>query len=141
MRKGLRRSAGGLAAVLFGAVFWLAGTQAQTNEAREPATPAQGHVVAERFCKGCHLIDSSPDAITSAGVPSFRGIANRPGQSAQHIMSILIKPHAPMPDIHLTDGEIRNLLAYFESLRTDASIPPLELPPLHVPLPQLPVPS
>jgi cytochrome c len=63
-----------------------------------------------------------------AGIPSFRGIANKTGQTGKHIEDVLIKPHQPMPDMQLSRDEIQNIISYLETLRTDKSAPPL-LPP------------
>ena len=38
---------------------------------------------------------------------------------------MLIKPHAPMPDIHLSNEEILHIIAYLGTLRIDQSIPAL----------------
>jgi hypothetical protein len=120
-------SRGALAATLLGGFTALA----QSSDALTPRRPRQGTRRPKRFCKGCHRIDSSPDSTTAAGVSDL--LRHRQSSSAEHIMGVFIMPHAPMPDVHLTDEEIRNLLAYFEPLRTDATIPPLALPPLHAP--------
>lgn len=89
-------------------------------------SPEKGYALAQRFCNGCHLIDNSTTTTVPAGVPTFPGIANKSGQTGQHIMSVLIQPHPPMPDIHLSNEEIMNIVAYLESLRTDNSAPPLQ---------------
>ena len=88
-------------------------------------SPDKGYALAQRFCKGCHLVDAGADATLPAGIPTFRGIANRPGQTGQRIINVLIKPHVPMPDIHLSSEEMLNIIAYLETLRIDQSIPPL----------------
>ena len=61
-------------------------------------------------------------------MPGFASIANRPGQTRERIESLLTRPHGSMPDLHLTHGEVLDLLAYFESLRIDPSILPLSPP-------------
>ena len=54
-----------------------------------------------------------------ADVPSFESIANRPDQSTQRLTNWLIEPHAPMPNVHLTRLEIRDLSGYILSLRKE----------------------
>ena len=112
-------------------------------QAEEPVlpSPTRGHEFAQRFCKGCHVIDDSAGTSAPAGVPTFRAIANRPGQTGQRIMNILINPHPPMPDVQLTSREIGDVVAYLETLRTDPSIPPLLSPTEQAPKPKYPVPS
>ena len=85
----------------------------------------QGRALAEKLCAGCHVIDASHSGSVPAGVPSFRGIANRPGQSAAQIRSVLLHPHPPMPDVQLSYPEIDRILVYVDSLRSDAAGPPL----------------
>jgi mono/diheme cytochrome c family protein len=95
-----------------------------------PATPSpdNGHALAQRFCTNCHLVEDNSSATVPAGVPTFRGIANKPGQTGQNIMNVLIHPHPPMPDIHLSRAEIVDIISYLESLRTNADVPPLLTP-------------
>ncbi|HVZ03620.1 hypothetical protein [Hyphomicrobium sp.] len=65
-----------------------------------------------------HLIGKSPQAPVPSDGPSFRSIANRRNQTTQALANWLIEPHKPMPNIHLTCEEIRDLSAYMLTLRT-----------------------
>jgi mono/diheme cytochrome c family protein len=96
-------------------------------------SPDRGHALAQRLCQGCHVIADSKQPSAIAGVPTFRSIANQPGQSGERIKGILIRPHVPMPDMHLTNEEITDIITYLETLRTDKSIPPLLSPTLPSP--------
>ena len=109
-------------------------------EEKAAPSPEKGYELAQRFCQGCHLTEDKAGATIPVGVPTFRGIANRTGQTGQRIMNVLIQPHAPMPDIRLTGEEILDIIAYLETQRTDTSIPPL-LPPTGSPKPKYPQPS
>jgi mono/diheme cytochrome c family protein len=113
---------------------------AWAEEKKAAPSADKGYALAQRLCQGCHLIEDKAGATVPAGVPTFRGIANRPGQTAQSITSVLIKPHAPMPDVQLTSPEILDIIAYLETLRTNTSVPPL-LPPPGSPKPKYPEPS
>lgn len=84
-----------------------------------------GRALAERLCGGCHLVEGAPAPSVPAGIPSLRGLANKPGQSGRRIENALISPHAPMPDMRLSQAEIAHLLAYLETLRTNPAVPPL----------------
>ena len=99
------------------------GAIAQTGE----PSAARGRAFAVRLCSNCHLVDGSGKSAL-AGVGTFRGIANRIGQSAERISNVLILPHMPMPDSQLTRDEIQDLLAYLETLRTNPDVPPLIAP-------------
>ncbi len=107
------------------AAAWLLPQRNGQAQERPVPSPEKGLALAQTFCKGCHLVDDRTDATLPAGVPTFRGIANRPGQTGQRIINVLIKPHAPMPDIHLSSEELLHIIAYLETLRIDKSSPPL----------------
>lgn len=85
----------------------------------------RGKALAERLCVNCHVVSSESSGSVPDGVPPFNAIANKPGQTADHIATILMKPHAPMPNIDLTRSEIVDLIAYLDALRSDAAGPPL----------------
>lgn len=103
--------------------------QSQPQGGSSRASAEAGQQLAEAFCSNCHLLGGETGAPVVVGIPSLKFIANRPGQTGERIESILVKPHAPMPDMKLSYPEIRDLLAYLETLRTDKSGPSL-LPPL-----------
>ena len=112
--------------VLACVVLW--GSPAAIAEEIASPAAAKGYNLSEKLCSSCHLIDEKPGRTTKVGPPSFRIIANQPGQTADRIRSVLIKPHPPMPDIHLSNEEILNILAYMQTLRTDKTAPPLVPP-------------
>ncbi len=85
----------------------------------------RGLHLAETLCAACHLIRSDGSGTVVEGVPSFRAIANRPGQTGERIASVLINPHAPMPRMQLTRREIGDLIAYLETFRDPATGAPL----------------
>jgi mono/diheme cytochrome c family protein len=121
------------------AIFVLSISAALAEEKPVPS-PEKGLGLAQKFCQGCHLIEDKAGATVPAGVPTFRGIANRRGQTGQHITNVLIQPHAPMPDVRLTNEEILHILAYLDTLRTDKAIAPLA-PASPTPKPKYPEPS
>jgi hypothetical protein len=53
---------------------------------------------------------------------------------------VLVQPHAPMPDMQLTNDEMLDIIAYLDSLRSDKAAPSL-LPPGVVAKPRYPAPS
>ncbi len=86
----------------------------------ESKTPdlENGLTVARALCSTCHLIGEPANSPMPADVPSFSSIANRPNQSVEQLSNRLIEPHTPMPNIHLTRKEIRDLAGYILSLRS-----------------------
>jgi cytochrome c len=107
----------------------------------EVPSPEKGLAFAQRFCKECHVVDGSGATTAQAGIPSLRGIANKPGQSGERIRNVLINPHPPMPDMQVSAQEILDILAYLETLRTDQSAPPLLTPAQQGGKPKYPKPS
>ena len=124
-----------------GAVFVLLCLGASRLSAQDllKQTQEKGHDLALTLCKGCHLVDEKVLSPVPVGIPTFRAIANRTGQTGEKIKDVLIKPHTPMPEIQLSNDEILSLIAYLETLRTDKSVPPLITP--RVTRPTLPTPS
>lgn len=97
---------------------------AQAQSITEPS-PERGHALADRLCNGCHVVEGSSVGSVPVGPPSLRAIANQPGQSSQRIRNALIQPFHPMPDLQLSNDEILELLAHFESMRTNPQVPRL----------------
>ena len=125
--------------VLLTTAFMGAATMAvaQTAAPFEP-TPEAGLAVANRFCTNCHLTGATTSSSVPAGPPSFSAIANKPDQTAERLVGMMINPHPPMPDVQLTREEILNLLAYIESLRK-TSLPAIRTPGVDpLPRPQRP---
>jgi mono/diheme cytochrome c family protein len=86
-------------------------------ESTEPV-PEDGAAVAQKLCVGCHIIEGGEKAAVQADVPSFPSIADRPNQSFEALSAWLLKPHAPMPDPHLTRKEVRDLAGYILTLKS-----------------------
>ena len=86
--------------------------QGMTGNAREGAD------IAERWCAACHLV-SEDQARAPVDAPTFMSIADRSPEAIDALAGFLMDPHPPMPDLSLTRAEIRDLLAYIESLRPD----------------------
>ena len=123
----MRKFTGSLVAMtvlLAGVTFQTSHLLAQTFE----PSAARGRELAVRLCANCHLVDGSRKSAPE-GIGTFRGIANRPGQTADRISNTLILPHMPMPDTQITREEIQDILAYLETLRTNPDVPRLIAPP------------
>ncbi|MBS0250733.1 MAG: c-type cytochrome [Proteobacteria bacterium] len=78
-----------------------------------------GNNVARKLCTSCHLIGEPANAPVPSDVPTFASIANRQGQTLDHLATWLTRPHPPMPNLNLTRMEIRDLAGYIMSLRTE----------------------
>ena len=68
---------------------------------------------AERWCAACHVV-SLDQRQASSDAPPFEEIARRPNFSEPGMMTFLLDPHAKMPNMNLTRGDIA---AYIKRLR------------------------
>ena len=89
------------------------------DDPKKPRTPSpeQGQALAEKLCSGCHVTGADAGGAKPDGPPPFTTIANRPEQTADRIKGVLIQPHAPMPDLQLTNDEMSDLIAYIDTMR------------------------
>lgn len=77
---------------------------------------AAGEKLARRWCAACHVVAQDQDRAANVGVPSFFDIAANPDMTAEKIATFLADPHPQMPDMGLSNIEIRDLAAYITSL-------------------------
>ena len=123
------------------ALFFLSASSARSQDIVS-GSPDKGALLADRFCSNCHLTDDGSRNAVPAGIPTFRGIANKPGQTGMHIVNVLIAPHPPMPNMNLSREEIGDIIAYLQGLRADQTLPPLlPSPSERTPKPKLPAPT
>ena len=86
--------------------------------AEPPGDPARGHDLARQLCSACHLVSPEHRGPVPDGVPSFMAIATRPGETADHLLVVLVSPpHPAMPAPPLGRQQMRNAAAYILSLR------------------------
>jgi mono/diheme cytochrome c family protein len=100
------------------------GKSPDSSETIKPTKPdpENGRTISRALCTNCHVIEKGSNAAAvNADVPSFPAIANKPNQSAEHISTWLLSAHGPMPNVHLTRKELRDLSAYIISLRKTKS--------------------
>lgn len=83
--------------------------------AAAPADPAQGEIIARRWCAPCHIV-AADQKQASADVPSFFDIAKR--KTDGDLTSFLTDPHPKMPNLSLSRQEIGDITAYVRSLAT-----------------------
>ena len=84
------------------------GSTALAGDARHGAT------IAQRWCAECHVV-SGEQSSAFADAPSFGDIARR-RPDRREIANFLANPHPPMPDMHLSRGEIDDIVTYIRSL-------------------------
>ena len=117
MLRGTPRTRKGLLGL---ATLALVGASASAGAAPgRPGEPKSGLSIAQKLCSGCHMVAPGSNSTAQPGIPSFPAIAGHEGQTAERLAGIIIVPHPPMPTIQLTMTEIRDVVAYIMSLKSD----------------------
>lgn len=81
--------------------------------------PNKGRELSERLCSNCHVVSDRNTNPVTVGIPSFNAIANDPRNTPELIAGSIIIPHPPMPSIELERAEIRDIVAYIQTLKTN----------------------
>jgi len=83
----------------------------------EVGDSTRGLDYARANCAECHAVEPREMIGPFLDVPTFREIANTPGISELALISFFQTPHPTMPDFVVPSADIRDLVAYFKSLR------------------------
>ena len=103
---------GGMAGVLFA----IAVGDAQTE--RGHGNAAAGRAFALQVCTPCHVVSRDQLSPPRFAVgPTFDAIANDATTTPSGLHAFLSTPHPTMPNLILTRGEQRNIIAYIMSLK------------------------
>jgi len=86
--------------------------------AQETGDPRLGFEVATEACASCHAILRVEDRSRNPNAPPFAQVANVPGMTAMALQVALQSPHKTMPNLMLEPDELRNLIAYFLTLKS-----------------------
>lgn len=84
------------------------------------ADAQRGKTLAEALCARCHMSEGQGEKQGPMGVPGFKAVANRPGQTLESIMHWLRSVPPMMPDHRLTQDESEHLADFILTLRDDA---------------------
>jgi len=76
-----------------------------------------GHELARQWCAGCHQVEAGGIARDSA--PSFINLANDRSEELNWVRTRLQTPLYPMSGINLSNEQIEDIVAYFETLKMD----------------------
>jgi mono/diheme cytochrome c family protein len=77
----------------------------------------RGHLLAQRWCSGCHTVERSPATARADSIPSFPAIATMTGMSAERLRAAMNPAHGRMPDLSLSKRDQDDLAAYILTLR------------------------
>jgi mono/diheme cytochrome c family protein len=78
-----------------------------------------GHQYAEEVCSPCHAVNAHQIDSPVEQAPPFQIVADTPGMTANALTAWLQTSHPTMPNIILTDEEMRNVIAYILSLKRE----------------------
>jgi mono/diheme cytochrome c family protein len=76
-----------------------------------------GHQLAETWCSSCHVVGRDQQSATSTGAPTFTAIAVMKTTTPLGLRVFFQTPHHRMPDLHLSNAEMDNVIAYIISLQ------------------------
>ncbi|HEY0103296.1 MAG TPA: cytochrome c [Brevundimonas sp.] len=93
--------------------------------ASTPAAVERGRVMAAAKCGGCHAVGPTGASAMEAA-PPLRDIAELypPTQLQEAFGEGVMTGHPAMPQFELRPGEINDLIAYLESLRSNQAVTP-----------------
>ena len=97
----------------FSAALCVAGGQA---EAQDEAWQ-RGKAIAEQVCSECHAITKGQPRSPTGLAPTFESIATTPGMTTIALTAALRTSHRTMPNIILSDEQLRSVMAYITSLK------------------------
>jgi mono/diheme cytochrome c family protein len=78
---------------------------------------AEGHRLAEAWCKVCHAIEPQGAGVSDQA-PAFAAIANRRGTTELSLKVFLKTSHQNMPDLVIAPDQADALADYILSLKT-----------------------
>ena len=78
--------------------------------------PAEGHRLAEAWCKTCHVIDIKTTGPANAA-PDFAAVANQPSTTELSLKVFLRSNHHSMPNLILSPDQADDLVTYILTLK------------------------
>lgn len=92
----------------------------QATAQTHPGLPdvERGARLAAKLCASCHASEADGTRRVKADVPTFREIANLPGQTPELLTGKIMVPRHPMPDLALSRDQIADVVAYIKSFKT-----------------------
>jgi mono/diheme cytochrome c family protein len=112
-----RRGRAGLVSALAFAAAVAAAACGPSARADEVGDPVAGHKLASAWCGNCHVVDAGSKQATATGAPTFAAIAANTALTPLALRVFLRTPHDRMPDLHLSNSETDDLIAYILSPR------------------------
>jgi cytochrome c len=86
-------------------------------QAQDVSERLKGASFAQQICAECHAIQGGQPRSPNGQAPTFETVAKTPGMTAIALTAILRTSHRTMPNIILTDEDLRNVIAYIMTLK------------------------
>jgi len=99
---------------IIAATIWATACSAQ---AAQVGSVQQGLRLARETCAQCHLVDKVMGRSTNDDAPTFKAIANTPGQTSAALAAALQTSHRTMPNVVIKGDDADNVIAYILSLK------------------------
>lgn len=77
----------------------------------------KGKAYASEVCSQCHAVDPGRQQSPVAKAPPFQEIANTSGMTSIALAAWFQSSHPTMPNIQMSDAEMRNAIQYILSLK------------------------
>jgi mono/diheme cytochrome c family protein len=84
----------------------------------QDADVAAGKAYATEVCAACHAVQQGEMMSPLMEAPAFQEVADTPGMTELALSVWLQSSHPTMPNIVLSQDEIRNVVAYIRSLKS-----------------------
>ena len=88
------------------------------SAAAQEADVEAGEAYAEHVCAGCHAVLANEEYSLLSTAPTFQSVADTPGMTELALTVWLQSSHPTMPNVILTQDEMRNVVAYIRSLKS-----------------------
>jgi mono/diheme cytochrome c family protein len=85
--------------------------------AAQDADVAAGKAYAQQVCATCHAVEPGEQDSPLFEAPTFQSVADTPGMTEMALSVWLQSSHPTMPNIVLSQDEMRNVVAYIHSLK------------------------
>lgn len=81
------------------------------------ADAERGGEIADRWCASCHIVDNKGTGTAADRAPPFPELSADLTKTPSYLRGFLTVPHYPMPDLHLSNQDIEDIVAYIDGLR------------------------
>jgi mono/diheme cytochrome c family protein len=100
-------------------VWMLSALVAPTASGQDIGDPQKGFEYARDVCSPCHAVAPEQPDSPVAEAPRFADVANVSGMTATALIAWLQTSHPTMPNIVMTDEQMRDVVQYVLSLKSD----------------------